>query len=152
MISHSSNLNLSSLSLACLTQCTDNMIANVGYERMVLRVPAEGTKCIRHSYSSTLKKLVLSCQLHEANYGRMGLMPTNRPYKFTNTTGGSIYFNRIHHWSWTSAAGAPTKYTTFWTNYPDDDTWNTGPNSLKVQIEETLPPDMIVKALLHVAS
>ena len=25
-------------------QCTDNMIANVGYERMVLRVPAEGTK------------------------------------------------------------------------------------------------------------
>lgn len=125
------------------------MIANVDYERMVLRVPAEGTKCIRHNFSGTLKKLVLSCQLHEPKYGRMGLMPTIRPYKFTNTTGGSIYFNRIHHWSWTSASGTPTNYTTFWTNFPDDGTW---PNYLKIEIEETLPPNMVVKALLHVAS
>lgn len=130
------------------------MIANRGYERMVLQVPEDGTKCIRHSYSSTLGKLVLSCQLHEPKYGRMGLMPTNRPYKFTNTTGGAVYFRRIHHWSWTSAGprATPTKYTTFWTTHPDDEEWNMGQNILKKQIEETFPPNMTIKALLHVPS
>ena len=133
------NVNPNHEDSCMVTSCTDDQVLNEGYTRLELVVPAGGTNCVRHGYSSTIGKLVVGCGMHSGIYGRQ--WPTAPgSYKLLNSNWESFPFDRIHHWTWDT----PNKKTYIVTDYPD-----TGKDLATVQalMRQLFPPGESIKAV-----